>query len=325
MIEPMFDLLSFARQGPGQRDQLSQAQMDQIARTARRAPEAVVKVLPKGATTAKAVRKHLDYVGRRGELDLETDEGTRLKGEDVGAQLVEDWDLDIDEERFQSDLSASAGRSPSKLVHKLMFSMPPGTSSSRVLAAVRNFAREEFALKHRYALALHTDEPHPHVHVVVKAMGEHGQRLNIYKATLREWRSEFVRHLRQQGIDANATPRFIRGQTKPQKSDGIYRAALRGESTHLRVRAESVAKELLAGRLPAGQAKAKLSQTRVAVNREWHAVAEKCARQGKPDLAKQIRQFVTDMPKPQTEKEYMADSIIHGRFEHRLLGSLRTR
>jgi hypothetical protein len=30
---------------------------------------------------------------------------------------------------------------------------------------------------------LHTDEPHPHVHMVVKAVSEHGVRLNIRRAT----------------------------------------------------------------------------------------------------------------------------------------------
>ena len=66
-----------------------------------------------------------------------------------------------------------------------MLSMPPGTSPKGVVEAARNFAREEFALKHRYALVLHTDEPHPHVHLVMKAMSEQGVRLNIRKATLR--------------------------------------------------------------------------------------------------------------------------------------------
>ena len=70
-----------------------------------------------------------------------------------------------------------------------MFSMPAGTPPDKVLAAVKNFAREEFGLKHRYAMVLHTDEPHPHVHMVVKAVSEQGVRLNIRKATLREWRT----------------------------------------------------------------------------------------------------------------------------------------
>ena len=36
-------------------------------------------------------------------------------------------------------------------------------------------------------------------------MSEQGIRLNVRKATLREWPREFARHLQVQGIAANAT------------------------------------------------------------------------------------------------------------------------
>src|ERR1700722_16879319 len=93
---PMFDLFSYARPGPGSRDRLSPSEVEQIARTVRRAPEVVVKVLPRGAEAVGAVRKHLDYIARKGELELETDDGERLQGRDAGERLVEDWDLDLE-------------------------------------------------------------------------------------------------------------------------------------------------------------------------------------------------------------------------------------
>src|SRR6202034_1929601 len=130
-----------------------------------------------------------------------------------------------------------------------------------VLEAARNFAREEFALKHRYALVLHRAEPHPHVHLVVKAVSELGVRLNIKKATLRAWRHEFARHLRQQGIAANATDRAVRGETRIHKADGVYRAMLRGESSQVRARVEAVANELLTGRVHLEPGKSALTET----------------------------------------------------------------
>jgi hypothetical protein len=310
MSEAMFDLVSVARRGPGRRDKLSPSEIAQIARTTRQVPEAMVKVLPKGATTSRAVKRHLDYIGRHGELELETDDGTRLHGDDVGAKLTDEWDLDIEEDRIQSDLSASRGRAPAKLVHKLIFSMPPGTSPSGVLAAVRNLAREEFALKHRYAFALHTDEPHPHVHVVVKAMGEHGQRLNIRKATLRQWRNEFARHLRDQGIAANATPRYVRGETKPQKSDGIFRATLRGQSSHMRDRVEILARELAAGGLRAEKGRAKMIETRHVVRRAWQAVSDILVREGHSYLSAEVRKLAEGMRPPMTDREWMAAGLV---------------
>jgi hypothetical protein len=41
-----------------------------------------------------------------------------------------------------------------------VLSMPAGTPAVGVLEASRVFAREQFALKHRYALELHIDQPH---------------------------------------------------------------------------------------------------------------------------------------------------------------------
>jgi len=132
------------------------------------------------------MEKHIDYIGRRGDLDLETDDGSQLQGKGIGKDLLNDWDLDLETHQRESEFAKTRGRPAPKLVHKLMFSMPPGTPPQGVLAAVRNFAREEFALKHRYAMVLHTDDPHPHVHVVVKAVSEQGVRLNIRKPTLRK-------------------------------------------------------------------------------------------------------------------------------------------
>jgi hypothetical protein len=224
-------------------------------------------------------------------------------------QLLEDWDLDLDENRRDSALTATNGRAP-KLVHKIVLSMPPGTPAEGVLEAARNFAREEFALKHRYALALHTDEPHPHVHLVVKAMSEQGNRLNIRKATLRGWRQEFARHLREQGITANATERAVRGEGRINKLDGIYRAAARGESTHGRARTQAVAAELLNGSLQPEPGKRKLTATRKEVERGWIATSDRLLAEGWPELSAQTRRFVNEMPLPSTEQEQLAAALL---------------
>lgn len=312
--QPLFDLFSFARRGPGRRDHLSPGDIQQVARTVRRTPEVMVKVLPKSANTLTAVRKHLAYIGRKGELDLETDDGDRLRD---GHGLVEDWDLDLDQYRGKSDLTATTGKEPARLVHKVIFSMPAGAPPEKVLAAVKNFAREEFALKHRYAMALHTDTDRPHVHLVIKAVSEQGQRLHIRKATLREWRSEFARHLRALGVAANATPRYARGETGLRKPDGIYRASLRGESTHMRERAEAVAQELGKGKLRIEPGKASLVATRNEVRRAWLTVGDILIRERRPELAAQIIRFVDQMKPPLTEREWLAESITERAREPR--------
>ena len=323
--EPLLDLVSHGRGGShGAVGRLTPAQVEQIRRTVRRVPEVVVKVLPRGSNSLKAAGKHLDYIGRYGDLELETDDGERLQGR-VGRALLEEWDLDIDDVRRQADLAATGGREPPKLIHKLMFSMPAATPPAKVLAAVRNFAREEFALQHRYALVLHTDEPHPHVHVVLKAFSERGLRLNIQKATLRRWRAEFARHLRLLGVPANATERAVRGESRKARKDGIYRASVRGESTYVRAQVEAVASALLKGDILTDPGKRTIVETRRRVEQGWHSVASQLANEGHYELADVVRRFVSTMAPPRTEREWVAHELRQQRSDSRVRDQHPTR
>ena len=307
--EPLLNIASYARGGPRAADRLTPSQIEQIRLTVNRAPEAVVKVLPRSSNDLKAVGKHVDYIGRRGNLELEGDDGERLQGR-VADALLEDWDLDVDDVRRQGNLAAASKRIPPKLVHKLMFSMPPGTPPQKVLTAVRNFAREEFYGNHRYAMVLHTDEPHPHVHLVLKAVSEHGVRLNIKKATLRHWRSQFASHLRGLGVAANATERAVRGESRSARKDGIFRAGLRGDSKFMRAQAEAAALELSNGGTFAEPGKQTQLQTRAAVQQGWQAVAHALSIRGDHRLAADVAKFASDMERPHTDKEWLARSLV---------------
>jgi hypothetical protein len=309
-LEPLFDLISYGRGTPGRGRPLSISHIKLITRTVGRTPEVMVKVVNRGSSSLAGVGRHVDYIGRKGEVALETDEGEVLQGHEVGDELLEDWNLDLMEERGTIDLTPNKPKEPPRLVYKLIFSMPAGTPPEKVQAAVRNFAREEFALKHRYVMALHTDEPHPHVHLLLKARSEEGRRLYVRKATLREWRARFASHLRAQGVAANATPRYIRGEITPQKTDGIYRARARVASTHWDKRVETVARELIQGKFQVESGKAKLIRTRNEARRGWQAVSDELTRQGRPEIAAQIKRYVDQMPKPLTEKEYIATNLL---------------
>jgi hypothetical protein len=141
---PLLDIVSHGRGGPKGGLGLASDQLAALDRTVRRVPEVMVKVLPKDSNHLLSVGRHLNYIGRYGRLELETDEGERLHGKDVGQRLLEDWDLDLNKDRKEMGLASVSGRAP-KLVHKIMLSMPPGTRASGVLDAARHFARETFA------------------------------------------------------------------------------------------------------------------------------------------------------------------------------------
>jgi hypothetical protein len=309
--EAIFDLVSFGRRGPGRSDRLSPIQIAQVTRTVRRVPEVLVKVSG-GGTSPKAVTAHFKYLNRRKEFEIESDEGKHLQGRDSIKKLVDDWELNLDAAESNSAYSGRPGRKPTKLVHNIVLSMPAGTPPTKLFAASQSFAREQFALMHRYAMVLHTDQPHPHVHLVVKAMSEEGARMNIRKATLREWRREFARHLREHGIEANATERAIRGVTYPRKLDGIYRSMHDPKrfSTHIQRKVESVATDLLSGGVKARPGKSKLIATRNEVERGWQAISDILARAGQPELAIRARRFADAMAPPQTEREWIAAQLI---------------
>jgi hypothetical protein len=308
---PLLDLVSYARPGPASNAPLAPTEIARIARTVARAPEVVVKVSG-GAKSLRGAFAHVRYIDRHGHLEIETDRGEPLKGEDSERQLLADWDLDVADAEARSPYRGSPGRKPSKIVHNVVLSMPADTSPQKLLAASRDFAREEFALKHRYAMVLHTDQDHPHVHLVIKAMGEEGRRLNIRKATLRQWRQEFARHLRAHGVAANATERAVRGQTRKSLRDGIYRAAERRQSRHVQRAVQRVVAQLRGGVLDREPGKAKLVETRETVVRGWHAVAEKLAMDGHGRLAEQVWKFIGEMPPVATDTERIARGLQQG-------------
>jgi Relaxase/Mobilisation nuclease domain len=304
---PLLDIASYARRGPVDRVHLAQEEIQLLSRTVRRTPEVMVKVLTKGGPDLKAVGRHLSYLSRDGEVEIETDDGRRLSGHGVEQELLEDWDLDLEEARRTRELRSRPGSVRPKLVHKVVFSMPAGTPPDGLLRGSQAFARETFGAKHRYAMVLHTDEPHPHVHMVVKAVSEEGVRLNIRKATLREWRRELARHLRADGISANATDKAVRGAARPMLSDGMYRALQRGASRLIQEHEGVTDTE----RTAASEASSRQSllHTRAQVKRGWEAAAEILDRQGQQDLAWYVRRFTEAMPPIRTDRELLRRAL----------------
>jgi len=300
--EPILDIASYGRTPVP----LTRRQLTQITLTVRRAPEVMVKVSG-GARTVGGVEQHLAYIGRDGEVGLRTDSGEVLGGEGVARAITADWNLDMDSNRGLTERSIRQRQSP-KLVHNLIFSMPSGTSPKALMAAVQKLANNEWALKHRYVMALHTDSGHPHVHVVLLARDIDGNRLNIRKADLRSWRVQFAENLRELGVTANATERAVRGLSRTRKNDGIYRAAQRQDSTHLRKRWSQLAKEVAQGEVAMEPGSHTVKQTWDAVVEGWRLVANKLRAAGEHEHAGQIRSFLGSMPPPMTEKEQLMRS-----------------
>lgn len=305
---PFLDLFSGARAGPTASGGFTGAQVEQIRRTVRGTPEVMVKVTG-GGKRVGAVAAHLSYISQEGELEIETDEGQRVSKEGQKA-LLKDWHLELSAGQYREPRGGKKTARKVKLVHNIVLSMPAPTPPNKVLAAARTFAREKFGVKHRYAMVLHTHQQHPHVHLVVKAEGEDGRRLHIDKALLREWRQDFARMMRDQGIAANATPRAVRGQSKRADRDAAFRAKRHGSSYTLREQVASVVRELKETGTVRDPAHDKLVETRKAVIAGWKAIAAALDAQGEIVLAGDVCYFAKYLPPVLTDRERIAAELI---------------
>jgi type IV secretion system T-DNA border endonuclease VirD2 len=187
----------------------------------RKAPEVVVKVTgrQRGGSHVKA---HLEYIGRKGDIEIETRDGEILTSKDDIAERAAEW----------SDTLNWRSR-PTVSSVSLIFSMPEGTDPEKVLGAVRALAHGELSDNHDYVLALHTDTPRPHVHLCVQAEGLDRIRFNPRPVQLNRFRERFARELRERGVAAEATPRRARGKGVAGSSMALVkiRARLRTEGS----------------------------------------------------------------------------------------------
>jgi hypothetical protein len=196
------------------------------ARVVKHTPEVMVKItsfgsLSGGGSTGRNVanfKTQVEYIARDGDLELETERGDVLKGREELQELIRDW---------KDDFASEKRHKNQRDTMHMVLSMPEGTPDEAVREAARDFARKAFK-NHQYVFALHTpftdpDEhpsPNPHVHLIVKMRAVDGSRLNPRKADLQDWREEFAEAMRDQGVDAEATPRTTRGVVR-KRTKGV--------------------------------------------------------------------------------------------------------
>ena len=131
-----------------------------------------------------AIRNHLQYISRNGDVELEDQDGNVIGGWHDVRDLGDQWS------RSGRGIPDESKR---REAFNVMLSMPPGTDRAAVRDAARDFARAEFGANHGYVFAAHDDEAHPHIHLCVQARGRNGRRLNPRKADLQRWRERSPR------------------------------------------------------------------------------------------------------------------------------------
>lgn len=183
-------------------------------------PQVVVKIsgASKGVNRAQA---HIDYIGRNGKVELEDQDGNKYNNKNEQKSLMGAWQAQGMHDKHETGTRKEA--------FHFVFSMPNGTNAEAMKQAVRNLVKEEFD-GHQYFLAQHLDTDSPHVHVLVNATNDRGERLNPRKQDLHNYRVNFVHKLAEQGIQATATRRIHQfkyiGNTRQNVLHRNYRAGI---------------------------------------------------------------------------------------------------
>ena len=289
---------------PAVPSRLTPATRAKLERIVRRAPEVMVKIT--GRTKGVAhLKSHLAYIARNGELDVETEQGAMLAGRSGLKDLQQRWEDDAgldDKSRRDGSLSVN-----------IILSMPAGTDAIAVKDSARAFATETFGYNHDYVFVQHLDDKHPHVHLTVQSRGHDGRRLNPRKADLQAWRERFAGELRLRGIAAEATPRRTRGRVRKADRGAVIAMRKRKIVPDVdRLAREEVLSEVRGGRTAKHAWDEQIKSRQEAIRRRYLEYAAELQRSGLAvdhELARQVRQFVNDMPAAETRRDALKNEL----------------
>lgn len=275
-----------------------------LERMVRRVPEVMVKITGR-TRDGGHLQRHLDYISRNGSVRLEGPDGEHLLGREDVRALGQDW---------SAELALAPQRRDAPVSLSVILSMPAGTDAGRVEDAARAFAAAIFADRHPYVFALHTDEPHPHVHLTVRALGRDGERLNPRKADLQLWRETFAAVLRDRGVEAEATPRRARGVVrKPERmADRRLRERFEGGEGPM---PETLKGALRSAAMPAGADppwETQLRRRQAAIRRALVVEALRLQTSRADDdrrLGADLERFVRSLPPVATRRDILARAL----------------
>ena len=291
-----------------------------LARVVRRTPEVLVKVTGR-KKGARHLAAHLDYIGRKGDIPLETRDGEQLATDDEIERIAEEW---------SDPLYWRRGTSVSAVA--MVFSMPAGTDPETVKQAVRETAERMIGDNHDYLMALHTDTPRPHVHLTVQAEGLDRKRFDPRREDLFRFREAFAEALRSRGVEAEATPRYTRGQGRAGTSMALAQLRARilsgvsRQPTDADMRQAREAMQVALGKAEPPAFVSKAHERWQDTTRRYHAMADELGRstsQADQDLAKDVRRFLQERPRVETIPDRMlrdAEGRIRSAKEQRRSG-----
>lgn len=266
-----------------------------------KAPQAVL-VVPRSLSTSVQLGGYLNYISRGGSLTLHDENQLPLKGHSQIEELVEDW-------RCVDQLD-SRRRINSPIARRFVYGAPPGTSPEAVEAAARLHLLRAHGRDHPFVQVTHTDTSHPHVHAVVRVLGRERRRLTLHHRDLPIYRENYAKALREAGVEADATPRWLRGQPGRGVTAGHWRSRAdfeaNGGPAPRWLQAQYLeAAQLLRSGQPAGDRELRVIESRGRLHRKLLDLATRLSRSPEEEdrrLSQAITTHVRTLPPPETER-----------------------
>lgn len=178
----------------------------------RKNTEVVVKITS-GSKNSQALSKHLDYISRKGNVELITSDFDRYVGED---EILEVKRI------FKNEGSPiplyKEGAKEKRHTINMVFSMKEhSTTPKEKLQQATITTLKRIYPNNLFVVAFHADTDNPHCHICLKVADKNGKRINPRKADLSNLRAEFAKALNELGIEATATNKRQRKVEKNQE------------------------------------------------------------------------------------------------------------
>ncbi|MCR6580383.1 relaxase/mobilization nuclease domain-containing protein [Campylobacter insulaenigrae] len=162
--------------------------------------EVVVKITS-GSKNFQALSKHLDYISRKGNVELITNDFDRYIGKDEVLKVKKNFK----NEGTPIPLYKEGAKEKRHTIN-MVFSMKEHSTTPKeklqqaVITSLKRMYPDNF-----FAVAFHNDTDNPHCHVCLKVADKNGKRINPKKADLANLRIEFAKALNELGVEAKAT------------------------------------------------------------------------------------------------------------------------
>lgn len=218
--KPLLDELDFkeraSQKKPKNLNRCTHPTLGDMIRTASNMSQAVVKISGYCKGSEHAL-KHLQYISRKGKLELNCSDGGLITTKDEQKALIDSWAHDFGLRKNARDAV------------KIVLSAPQASNMDALKQAGSAFLDKQFGSSHEYVWVAHGDTKKPHLHVMVKLVSHLGVKLNPRKETLRSWRKNFAAHCRKEGIAVEASSRIERGFTDKSKATPITQMRQKGK------------------------------------------------------------------------------------------------